>query len=125
MQYTAVGKYALAGAIVTGDTITWSSILPANDVQVLGFKIFGKELDTDASPTATLIVGDGTDTDGYLASKTAGDATGQMQFIGDGAIIGTSDQVGRDIIATVGGTVATAATTGTVWVEVTYYCNAV
>jgi hypothetical protein len=123
MEYTAVGKYTLVGAIVSADTITFTSLLPANDTIIQDFVVYGQEFDTNASPTATLIVGDGTDTDAYLASKTAGDANGQMQFFGDGAAIGTSDQVGRNVVLTVGGTVATAASSGTVWVKVRYYCS--
>lgn len=123
----ALGKYALTGAVVSGDTYTWSSILPTNGITILDFKIYGAELDTDASPTATLKIGDGTDDDGYLTSKTAGDATGQMKFSGDGAFIGkstgaTGATATSNVIGTVGGTVATAATTGTIWIAITYYC---
>lgn len=121
--YTAKGYYTLGGAIVTADTITWSNILPANDVTVLSVVRYGKEFDTDASPTGTEIWGDGTDTDAYITSKTSGDATGQLIFHGDGAVIGTSNAASRNVVCTVGGTIATAATTGTVWVEVTYYCS--
>lgn len=123
-EFTFSGYYALTGAVVTGDTYTWSNILPPlnNKVQLLSFKIYGKELDTDASPTATLIVGDGTDTDAYLTSKTAGDATGQMKFHGDGVSMGVTITTSRDIVGTVGGTVATAATSGTIWIEGRYYC---
>jgi len=123
LEYTAVGKYALTGAVVSGDTFTWTDILPANDVQILGFTLYGAELDTNASPTATLIAGDGTDTDAYLASKTPGDANGQMQFFGDGAVIGTSDQASRSVVLTLGGTLGTAASSGTIWIAVRYYCN--
>lgn len=123
-EFTAVGKYTLVGAIVSGDTITWSNLLPTNDVQVLSVVRYGQELDTNATPTGTEKIGDGTDDDGYLTSKTSGDATGQFQMHGDGAIIGTSDQVGRNVVLTAGGTIATAASTGTVWIAVRYYCNA-
>lgn len=123
-EFSFLGYYTLGGAIASGDTITWSDILPPlnNPVQLLDFEIYGKELDTDASPTGTLIVGDGTDTDAYLTSKTAGDANGQMQFSGDGASMGQKITTSRDIVATVGGTVATAASSGTVWVKGRYYC---
>lgn len=123
-EFTAVGKYTLVGAIVSGDTITWSNLLPSNDVQVLSVVRYGQELDTNASPGGTEIIGDGTDTNGYLESKTSGDATGQFQAHGDGVLIGTSNQAGRDVVLTSGGTIGTAASSGTVWVAVRYYCNA-
>ncbi len=124
MQYEALGSYTLGGAIVTADTITWSNILPANDVQVMDFEFYGAELDTNGSPTGTLIVGDGTTTNGYLTSKVCGSANQQFFVKGDGAFIGASTQSGRNIVATVGGTLATAASSGTVYVRVRYYCNA-
>ena len=81
------------------------------------------EGDTNATPTATLVVGDGTDADGYLTSKTWGNALGQFQMFGDGAIIGTSAHASSNVKLTSGGTVATAASSGTVFVEMTYYCS--
>jgi hypothetical protein len=130
LQYTAVGYYTLGGAIVSGDTITWTNILPGtgNPVKLLGFRVWGQELDTNASPTGTLKIGDANDDDGYLTSKTAGDATGQMQFFGDGAYIGgqtgaASGQASASIIATVGGTLATAASSGTIWIAADYFCQ--
>lgn len=123
-EFTFLGYYTLGTGVVTGDTFTWSSILPPlnNKVQLLGFKVYGAELDTNASPSATLIIGDGTDTDAYLTSKTAGDANGQMQFFGDGVSMGVTITTSRDIVATLGGTVATAASSGTIWIQGTYYC---
>lgn len=124
MEYTAKGSYTLVGAIASADTITWSNLLPTNDVVVINATRYGQEFDTNATPTATEIWGDGTDADGYITSKTSGDArTGQLRFDGDGAVIGTSTAAGRSVVCTVGGTVATAAATGTVWVEVTYRCS--
>ena len=42
------------------------------DKTITGFTIYGQELDTNASPTLAIIVGDENDADGYLASATAG-----------------------------------------------------
>jgi len=127
-EYTALGSYTLAGAIASADTITWTNLLPINGVQILEFRLYGQELDTNATPTATVIVGDATTTNGYLTSKTAGDANGQYQMFGDGAFIGlstgaTNATATRNVLLTVGGTVATAASTGTVYVMVRYYCS--
>lgn len=119
----ASGSYALTGAVVTGDTFTFPNIIPAQKVKIVGVRIFGVELDTNATPTATLIAGDGTTTNGYLTSVTAGDATGQMQFFGNGALIGTENAASRNLVLALGGTVATAASTGTIFAEVTYQCS--
>lgn len=120
---TFVGSYTLDGAIASADTITWSSALPnVEGVTIMEVIVFGDELDTNASPTGTLIVGDGTDADGYLASKTAGGAGDQLLYAGDGALIGTV-VTGTDIVLTVGGTLATAASSGTVRIKVLYGCG--
>lgn len=125
LQYTAIGSYTLGTTITNADTITWSNILPPldNRVRILGFRLHGQELDTNASPTLAIVVGTTTDTDGYLASKTAGDATGQMQFFGDGAYIGTRQADSRDIVLTTSGTLGTGAASGTVWISVDYLCE--
>jgi hypothetical protein len=127
MEYTAVGYYTLGGAVSSGDTFTWTNLIPAITgtlpVRIMDFRVWGKEMDTNATPTATLIAGDGTDTDGYVASTTWGDATGQYQMFGDGALIGDDAQASDDVVLTLGGTVATAASSGTVWVAVRYYCQ--
>lgn len=122
-EYTALGAYTLVGAITNNDTITFSNILPANDTQIVSLEFFGQELDTNASPTLAVTIGDGTTANGYLISKTGGDATGQLQLIGDGAFIGASTYASRNIVVTTSGTLGTAATSGTVYVRVRYYCS--
>ena len=110
--------------VVTADTWTATNMLPAQKVQIVGGKFFGQEFDTNASPTATVIIGDGTDTDFYLKSKTAGGAAAvfDVNFDGDG-IGGDGTAAGRDVVVTLGGTVATAASSGEIRVEVTYVCH--
>jgi len=121
---SSLGTYTLAGSVVTGDTYTFANMLPANDCIVIGFTRWGQELDTNASPTATEIWGDGTDTDAYLTSQVAGNAIGYELFEGNGALIGVSTApASRNVVGTVGGTVATAAATGTIFVRVTYLCT--
>lgn len=120
--FTVAAYYTLAGAVSSGDTFTASDMLPSNKVTIVDGGWTG-ELDTNASPTGTLIIGDGTDTDGYMASKVAGDATGQLNLKFDGALIGTESAASRNIVSTLGGTVATAASSGTVRKYVTYVCS--
>lgn len=121
--FTVLAYYALTGAVASGDTFTATNMLPAQKVEVISGKLFGKEMDTHASPTGTVIVGDGTDTDAYLASQVWGSANQQFHADFDGAVLGTTNAASRNIVSTLGGTVATAASSGTVWKEVTYVCS--
>lgn len=120
--FTVSAVATIGSAVETGDSWTATDMLPENKVTLVGGKFTG-ELDTDASPTATVIVGDGTDTDGYLASKVAGDGTGQLILSFDGALLGAEGAASRDVVVTLGGTVATAATSGDIRVELTYVCS--
>ena len=123
-EYTAIGSYTLVGAITNADTITWTNLLPAYyaGIQILAVTRWGQELDTNASPSLVEILGDGSDTDGYITSATSGDATGQFQRLGDGALIGTAP-ASRNAVLTTSGSLGTAASTGTVWVAIRYYCK--
>ena len=122
-QFSAIGKYALTGALVNGDTITWSNLLPKNTVKVIAFRFWSVELDTGGTPTTLFTIGDGTDPDGYLTSKggavtLSNSLAGQLSYFGDGALIGADDAASRDVVLTVTAAVATGATSGTLWVEV-------
>lgn len=122
--YTVKSQFTIGSAVETGDSWTLSDLLPTNDYQVLSGEVYGAEFDTNSSPTATLIVGDGTDTDGYLTSKVAGSALGQMRLKFDGALLADGQNpASNDVTLTLGGSVATAASSGTVHVEITYYCG--
>lgn len=123
LEYTMVSKVTWATGLVTGDTFVFPTMLPPAGCQIKGGAVWGDEMDTNAAPTATLIVGDGTDTDGYLASKVAGNAPGTLLFKFDGALLGSTAAASQTITATLGGTVATASTAGSLWCEVTYYCD--
>ena len=116
--------YALTGALVNGDTITWTNALSGpKQAKVIGMLYSSPELDTSASPTATATIGDGTDADGYNTTFNLGlpvqaPANGaQIQNSGDGAIIGTSTHVGTNVVFTVTAAVATGATSGTIKIQ--------
>lgn len=122
--YTVKAQTVVSGTITNTDTFTISDILPAGWKNVVSVRHYGGEYDTNASPTTTITIGDGTDPDGWLTAKTAGvTATGISQIIleGDGALIGTAVD-DTDLVVTLGGTVATAGTP-TVFTEVTYVCG--
>lgn len=116
-EHTAKGKYTLGGAIASADTITFTGLLGKGKKEIVGFKYFGIELDTNASPTGTIIVGTESDDNGLLTSKVAGNANAQLIYLGDGALVDTITD-DENLIITVGGTVATAASSGTLYVEV-------
>lgn len=120
-QYTVLGKFTIADTIESGDSFTFTDMLPDNTVEIVSGKYYGAEADTDGSPTATITVGDGTDVDGYLTSKTAGGTT-PLHFDFDGVLMGTDDYAGRDVVVTFAGTVAGGASSGDGFVEITYYC---
>lgn len=125
-QYTCVGTYTLSGALVAADTITWTNILPKGKFKIVTGRYYSPELDTHASPTGTIIIGDGTDTDAYLTTTNVGlpaqaPANGLPLSIGmDGASIGTtfgSTTSLRNVVLTVVGVMATSVTSGTIRVE--------
>lgn len=115
-DHTVRGSYTIGAGVVTGDTFTFTGLLGKGDKKIVGFRIFGAEFDTNASPTATIIVGSENDTNGLLESIVAGGAGAQLAYSGNGQLIGTitSDE---NVIVTLGGTVATAASSGTFFVE--------
>lgn len=120
-QVVALGKFSLTAGLANNDTITFSNLIPNKDrVKVIGFKLFAPELDTNSTPTGTITVGDGTDADGYLTSKDMGVNSAQLTFFGDGALIGADagTVAGRDVVITVASAVATATTSGDIFVEV-------
>lgn len=123
----SLGTVTITGTVTTGDTGTIANLLPAtNGYTLLATVVWGGELDTNATPTATIVVGDGTATNFFLTSKTAGDATGQLQFWGDGVAFSTSSGVtpaSTSTVITVGGTVATAGSSPVLWVKHIYVCH--
>lgn len=120
--FEVVGQLTIPEAVETGDTWTFTNILPVNSVKIVGGSYNGVEFDTNSSPTATLIIGDGTDTDGYLASRTAGGAESRLSLSFDGALLDNAP-ASRNVVVTLGGTVGTAASSGTGVVSIRYYCN--
>lgn len=121
-QYTALLKYTLLAALVNADTITWSNCLPNGKFRVVGFEVWGVELDTHGTPTMLFTVGDGVDADGYKLSASGAiglqnSLAGQLFYKGDGALIGTTDAA-NDVVLTVTAAVATGATSGDIWIEV-------
>lgn len=125
----SIGKVTFTGTATTGDTGTIAGMIPAdNGVIVTGVTVHGDKLDAhETAATATLIVGDGTDTDAYLTGGLAGrdgPAADQLVIKGNGTLIGSgTTPASTDVVITLGGTVATGASGGELYVEVDYLCD--
>lgn len=110
-QHQVVGKITLGATVVSGDTWTISGLLGNGEKKIVSYSEYGQELDTNASPTLTMITGTETDDNGFLTSIVAGGAGAQLNYGGNGALIGTvtSDS---DLVITTAGTLGTGAATG-------------
>lgn len=121
-QYKVTGYYTFGAEVETTDTITWADIIPASGARVIGGKVWGVELDSNATPTATFIIGDGSDTDGYLNTKGGAvglqnSLAGQLAYFFDGALLGTTVTTNNDVVLTMTAATATGASSGTIWIE--------
>jgi hypothetical protein len=133
--YSIDFEYTLAGAVVSGDTYTTpANALPTNGIRIVDTQLVSVALDTNASPTATISVGDSGSATRFINAAAAGGTAQVVRFInqaqgltngvvssGSGYLYasGTAPQ----IVVTVGGTVATAQTTGTIRLRVSFYCT--
>lgn len=123
-QYLARGKFDLTAALANGDTITWTGIKPQGTL-TRSFEIYGPELDTSATPTGGMSVGDaattvgGGDPDGYLTTKGMEAAGDQLYYKGDGALIG-NDSDSTNVVVVVNDTVASGASVGSIYIDVIY-----
>lgn len=120
-EYTATGYYDLTTGLANADTITFSGLLPIGGYRAVKGKVWGVEIDTNATPTGTFVVGTATDDDGFLTTKGAAvglqnSLGGQLCYIFDGAQIGTVI-TDTDLIVKMNAAVATGATSGRLWVE--------
>jgi len=126
-QFESILIYDLNSvALANTDTITWTNAFPATgDWMVVDMEFIAPELDTNATPTGTFIIGDGTDTDAYLVTKGMGVALsnslpGQLSYFGDGASINTIIRNNlTNVVLTVNAAVATGATTGVIQLKFT------
>lgn len=135
--YSIDFEYTLTGAVVSGDTYT----TPANALPNSGFRIVETELimvplDTNATPTATISVGDSGSSTRFINAAQAGSATAtqvtrkinQAQGLTNGVVSSGSGYLygngaNPQLIVTLGGTVATAQTAGTIRFRVSFYCT--
>lgn len=131
-------EYTLGGTVVTGDTYTTpSGALPSNGIRIVQTQLEMVPIDTNASPTATISVGDSGSATRFINATAAGSAISNVMIVrpinraqgltsgvvttGSGYLYaqGTDPQ----IVVTVGGTVATAASSGVIRLRVIFYCS--
>jgi hypothetical protein len=126
-------------AIANNDTITATNIIPANGVEILEIFVSHPELDTNASPTGTYNLGDGTTAARFISSAplgVAGVTTTGFQ-LRSGINIATTTSSGviatgagyrytgtspASLVLTVNAALATAATSGVIHLLVMYRC---
>lgn len=127
-EYTAVGTYTLAAAIAQNDTITFTGLLPRG-AQVQSVTYSSVELDTNATPTATVSVGTAATAGAYIAGVSVGlAAAGANQVIAKSNVVAglglaSETTAVTDVVVTYPAAFATAASAGVITVEVRYYCN--
>lgn len=109
--------YTLTAALVSADIIQMIPV--AAGERVVDLQLISEDLDTHATPTITLDVGDGVDTDRYIDGSTIAQ-TGGFERLGVGlatdaeAIAANYVYTAADTIdVVVSAAVATGATTGT------------
>lgn len=132
-------EYTIGATIVTGDTYTTpANALPGNGIRIIDTMLIFSPQDTNATPTSTISVGDSGSATRFINAANGGSATSNAQlhlFInqnqaltsgvvsaGSGYLYGAS-AAAPQIVVTVGGTLATAASTGYVRLRVKFYCT--
>jgi hypothetical protein len=126
-------------ALVNGDTITATNIIPGDGVEIIEIFVSHPELDTNATPTGTYNVGDSGNAARFISSAplgTNGATTAGFQ-IRNSINIATTTSSGvvatgsgyrytgtspASLILTVNAAVATGATAGVVQLLVIYRC---
>lgn len=135
--YSVDFEYTLDGGVVTGDTWTTpAGGLPDNGITIVDTQLIMPALDTNATPTATISVGDSDSATRFINAAQAGSATAtqltrfinQAQGFTSGVVSSGSGYVytaGSDprIVVTLGGSVATAQTAGVIRLRVSFYCS--
>lgn len=135
--YSIDFEYTLAGAVVTADSYTTpASALPSNGIRIVDTQLIMPALDTNATPTATISVGDSGSATRFVNAALAGSTQSTQMTVWINRAQGLTSGVvstgsgylyaqGTDprIVVTVGGTVATAQSSGVVRLRVSFYCT--
>ncbi len=136
--YSIDFEYTVAATVVTGDNYsTPAGGLPSNGIRIVDTALIFTPLDTNASPTATISVGDSGSATRFINAANAGSGTSNAQLhlyinqaqgltngvvtSGSGYLYGSNTTPVLKV--TVGGTVATAQTAGVIRLRVSFYCS--
>ena len=110
-----LAKFTFAAALATTDTYSISDLFP-KPVKIHSVRVIGDIMDTNATPTLDIAIGNSDDADGFLKDIVI-TQTGQTNIVGfDGALI-KSVISNPDITMTVNADPATGATSGTWYLE--------
>jgi len=120
MERRVLGSFTFSAALVTTDTYTIANLFPVDlTYKVKSFKLWGTIMDTNATPTLAVSVGNSDDADGYLAATVIDGIQDNAVIGGTGAFIGDDTGVkNKDLTMTVTADPATGATSGTWFFEV-------
>lgn len=117
---TRYASYSLTAALAAADVVEMIRVPAGAIIYSVLLKV--TDLDTNGTPTITLTVGDGADTDRLVTSSTIGQAGGSTTTLASTGLLYT--YTAEDTIdITVGTGPATGATTGTLELVVQYFVN--
>jgi hypothetical protein len=131
-EYTGYGYYTVGAAVAQNDTITFTNIVPAGGVQIISTRLQIPKLDTNATPTATLILGDATDDNRFINNVSGGWDDEASYVMYDSNVtpdvpstvgVGYTYTAATSLILKINAAVATAASTGHIALWVKYYCS--
>lgn len=114
-----------SGGYADADTITCTNAIPQG-AQIIDVTLTTAELDTNASPTMDVSVGDGTDVDGFIAGANLGGELSNdvLTITSTGAQVGQVYTADTNVVATFVNNPATAANNSTpVVIRARYYCS--
>ncbi len=77
--YSVYGHYAAVGSSLVINDVVQMCKVPLG-ARVLGIALESTDLDSGATPAVTLSIGDGDDTDRFIANSTVGQAGGVVAF---------------------------------------------
>lgn len=109
--HAARGSHTLTAALAAADTVTMLRLHPR--FRVTGGLLKADDLDTGATPTITLNVGDADDPDRYFAAATVGQAGGYTEAMAATGVDYLTTKY-TDVLVTVAAGPAIGATTGAI-----------
>ena len=135
LEFTSYGYYSIGAAVAQNDTITFTDIIPAGGVEIIDVELLLPALDTNATPTATVILGDSNDDNRFIDSVYAGWNNTKISHLKFGPNVASTSSgaiatgsgyrytAKASLILKINAAVATAASSGFVGLAVRYRCS--